>query len=199
MTSERLNRNWDQPTLFAVDSLAKTSAPLANRLASNKARGRVSFTNSSESFAWFDPNTSSWKTLQRSLITDWTLFSENWPRQGSMRNGHVFRQVLWEPAINVTDGGLLPTPTACIANDGETPSTWLDRRERVKLTAKNGNGMGMPLTIAAQMLPTPVARDYKGPGRADQLPTVLTPTGMNMYLNPSFVEEMMGFPVGWTV
>ena len=83
-------------------------------------------------------------------------------------------------AINVTDGGLLPTPTACIANDGETPSTWLDRRERVKLTAKNGNGMGMPLTIAAQMLPTPVARDYKGPGRADQLPTVLTPTGMNM-------------------
>jgi hypothetical protein len=25
------------------------------------------------------------------------------------------------------------------------------------------------------------------------------PTGDPMYLNPSFVEEMMGFPVGWTV
>jgi hypothetical protein len=25
------------------------------------------------------------------------------------------------------------------------------------------------------------------------------PTGEAMYLNPSFVEEMMGFPVGWTV
>jgi hypothetical protein len=26
-----------------------------------------------------------------------------------------------------------------------------------------------------------------------------TPTGGPAYLNPSFVEEMMGFPVGWTV
>jgi len=25
------------------------------------------------------------------------------------------------------------------------------------------------------------------------------PTGAATYLNPSFVEEMMGFPVGWTV
>ena len=28
--------------------------------------------------------------------------------------------------------------------------------------------------------------------------TVLAPTGATTYLNPSFVEEMMGFPVGWT-
>lgn len=40
-------------------------------------------------------------------------------------------------------------------NDGEGTATWLARRERVKLTANNGNGMGMPLTIAAQLLPTP--------------------------------------------
>jgi hypothetical protein len=26
-----------------------------------------------------------------------------------------------------------------------------------------------------------------------------TLTGDPMYLNPSFVEEMMGFPIGWTV
>jgi hypothetical protein len=25
------------------------------------------------------------------------------------------------------------------------------------------------------------------------------PTGTATYLNPSFVEEMMGFPIGWTV
>jgi hypothetical protein len=51
---------------------------------------------------------------------------------------------------------------------------------------------------ASRSLPTPVARDWKGTGRADQLPTVLTPPGSGMQLNPSFVEEMMGFPVGWT-
>ena len=50
---------------------------------------------------------------------------------------------------------LLPTPAASVANDGESPDTWLARRERVKQTANNGNGMGMPLTIAVQLLPTP--------------------------------------------
>lgn len=49
-------------------------------------------------------------------------------------------------------GLLLPTPSACVANDGEGTATWLARRERVKLTAANGNGMGMPLTIAALLI-----------------------------------------------
>ena len=47
---------------------------------------------------------------------------------------------------------LLPTPAASVANDGEGTETWLARRERVKLTAQNGNGMGMPLTIAALLI-----------------------------------------------
>jgi DNA (cytosine-5)-methyltransferase 1 len=34
--------------------------------------------------------------------------------------------------------------------------------------------------------------------RAGQLPNNFVPTGGGTYLNPSFVEEMMGFPVGWT-
>ena len=49
-----------------------------------------------------------------------------------------------------------------MANDGEGPDTWLARRERVKLTAQNGNGMGMPLTIAVQLLPTPDAQMFNG-------------------------------------
>ncbi len=57
---------------------------------------------------------------------------------------------------------LLPTPSACNANDGEGPETWLARREVVKARVKNGNGMGMPLAIAVQLLPTPAARDFKG-------------------------------------
>jgi len=54
---------------------------------------------------------------------------------------------------------LLPTPCASVANDGEGTETWLARRERVKETAANGNGMGMPLTIAVQLLPTPRAQN----------------------------------------
>jgi hypothetical protein len=106
------------------------------------------------------------------------------------------------PNLETAIGRMLPTPSACVANDGERPATWLARRERVKLTAKNGNGMGMPLTIAAQLQ---CANDWKGrtnweaAGRhgPQRLPDCL-PTGAATYLNPSFVEEMMGYPVGWT-
>jgi len=49
---------------------------------------------------------------------------------------------------------LLPTPTV-LSQDGEGVDTWMARRERVKATGINGNGMGMPLTIAVQLLPTP--------------------------------------------
>ena len=57
---------------------------------------------------------------------------------------------------------LLPTPAACNPNDGEGAETWLARRERVKLTAQNGNGMGMPLSIAVQLIPTPSVADAAG-------------------------------------
>lgn len=53
---------------------------------------------------------------------------------------------------------LLPTP-AVVMNDGETAETWLARREQVKARGINGNGMGMPLPIAVQLLPTPGAYD----------------------------------------
>lgn len=57
-----------------------------------------------------------------------------------------------------TDLTLLPTP-AVVMNDGEGLDTWLARRERIKATGINGNGMGMPLPIAVQLLPTPGAYD----------------------------------------
>ena len=98
-----------------------------------------------------------------------------------MRNGHVFQRVLWAPAIKEIGGGSLPTPTT---------QEW-------KRRGPNSSQQGLSNT-ENWMLPTPVARDWKGVGRADQLPTVLAPTGAATYLNPSFVEEMMGFPVGWT-
>ena len=108
------------------------------------------------------------------------------------------------PNLETVIGRMLPTPNAGLFNDGEAPDSWLARRERVKLTAKNGNGMGMPLSIAAQLL-TPCASDWKGRTNWEaaerhgpqRLPDCL-PIGAATYLNPSFVEEMMGYPVGWT-
>ena len=80
--------------------------------------------------------------------------------------------------------GLLPTPAASVANDGEEPDSWLARRERVKETANNGNGMGMPLTIAVQLLPTVKASNNEnrssawatGPNLGEALGLLPTPS-----------------------
>jgi hypothetical protein len=67
-------------------------------------------------------------------------------------------------------------------------------------------------TVVARMLPTPTTRDHKDSGpnvnyqkiaEKGRLPGAVvihcsTQTGGATYLNPSFVEEMMGYPVGWT-
>src|SRR4029077_16834095 len=50
-----------------------------------------------------------------------------------------------------------PTPDASIANDGEPLDKWQARREREKAKHRNGNGFGMPLSIAVRLWPTPTA------------------------------------------
>jgi hypothetical protein len=117
-----------------------------------------------------------------------------------MQNGHVFRRLIWAPAIGVIGGGVLPTPKA---GDGE--------RGRDKARARpDTKGRELATVVRDQMLPTPTTRNWKdGSQRAcanvpsngllgREIHTVSVPTGEATYLNPSFVEEMMGFPVGWT-
>ena len=249
MTSAPSAQHQDQLTLFAADSLARTSAK-PGKAPAWLARDRDCSTNCSESFAWWDRATSCWKTLQQSLTEEWTTFSERWPRQGTTRNGRAYRQRLWVPAISGTGGGALPTPKA---SDGERGRDKARARPDLKgrelatvlrdslPTPRANSAMTVDLrtqqdrpelqpnleTVMAQMLhqaadlncsekclsaedggqlPTPTTRDHKGkqsPGHKERgygplLPDALLPTGAATYLNPSFVEERMGFPVGWT-
>ena len=104
---------------------------------------------------------------------------------------------------------MLPTPSAGLHNYDETPEGFMARRARLKAKGINGNGAGIPLGVAVKLpsqLLTFTATDWKGrtnwqaAGRnGPQLLPDLIQTGAATYLNPSFVEEMMGFPVGWTV
>lgn len=50
-----------------------------------------------------------------------------------------------------------PTPSASVANDGESPETWHARAAKLKEKHGNGNGAGLPLTVAASQWPTPNA------------------------------------------
>ena len=79
-----------------------------------------------------------------------------------------------------------------MANDGEGPETWLARRERVK--ANNGNGMGVPLTIAVQLLPTPRATDGSegGPNRRGSKGDLMLPSAVHRLLPTPTTEPMTG-------
>jgi hypothetical protein len=69
---------------------------------------------------------------------------------------------------------------------------------------KNGNGFGLTLAQhvqTVQMIPTPTARDWKDNGTSPaelsrNSKTLATVDGGK--LNPTWVEWLMGWPLGWT-
>ncbi len=161
MTSEHSQQNLFNMTQYAEDSHARTSVRQAEAKASRKKPDQVFFTNSSESYAWYDQSSSSWKTWQRSLIMDWELFSESFPKQGTMQNGQLFLQVHWEPVIKEADGGSLPTPTASDVEGGVAKDVQYKNGNFFREN-KKGERWGVKLKDAISILPTPRARDYKG-------------------------------------
>ena len=131
-----------------------------------------------------------------------------------MQNGQLYLQVHWEPVIKEVDGGALPTPTTM---DHLPPrsmrsmmkQTQVHRKGRTKLA--NLREAVNPKTVELfdhlrGMLPTPTARDYKGRSSVKwnedygqrNIPDVLTQTGDSMSVSPYFLEEVMGYPLGWT-
>lgn len=115
-------------------------------------------------FAIYDHDSRCWRTSQATVLSGLDEFSETWPRQGMTVGGRAFElptSALPTVENECSSSQLLPTPSACVANDGEGVDTWLARRERVKVTANNGNGMGTPLTIAVQLLSTATVGDAR--------------------------------------
>jgi hypothetical protein len=98
-------------TSFMRDSLAKIYPLLVSRPDLAKALDQDYTERFYAPLAWFDQNNCSWKTYQRSLVTDWEPYSQTWPRWGSMRNGVVYEHQMLERHITETDGGYLPTPS----------------------------------------------------------------------------------------
>ena len=218
-----------------------------------KKQDQVFSLKSSESYAWYDQNSLSWKTWQRSLITDWTSYSGSFQKQGMMRNGQLYRAKIWEAVIEDSVGGALPTPTAREWKDGSwnsvknckfhhtlgrhihlavrslpTPTTmdYLPQRSVESMKKQSTehrkgrtqlanlreavNPKAVNLFNQLQTLPTPTAHEHKATGQKNtsQSGQMLSSiarrgelseeTGADMFLNPAFVEEMMGYEVGWT-
>lgn len=171
------------------DSRARTSASL-ERVPASAEREADCGEKCGASWAKYDPATSSWKTHQLSLLGDWEPCSETWPRWGTMRAGECWELSTLVRRIDGTASGLWPTPTVCGNHNAKGAS------------ATSGDG----LATAVARFPTPAAQDAKNstlpPSQRerDSIPGMMLRTGEapGGQLNPSWVEWLMGWPIGWT-
>jgi hypothetical protein len=147
------------------------------------------------SFARYSPDLSLWKTPQCSLLGDSEEFLETWPQWGLMRNGECWEQRTLEQTIRGTGYGLSPDNV----NAFHTPNTTgLD----------GGSNSRKALRARMEMLPTPKVQDSRHAkmrhlNESDDhwksnLEEVVSAQVNGGSLNPTWVEWLMGWPLGWT-
>jgi hypothetical protein len=95
----------------AAASPAKTS-PTPAKAQGSTGSARVFGRSTPDSFANYDPGTSSWRTSQLSLLEEWSEFSGTWPRSGMTRNGTAYRLQPLALLTGGTGSGSWPTPMA---------------------------------------------------------------------------------------
>lgn len=164
----------------------------------------------------YDPVSSSWKTSQQSLFEDYQQLLEALPKSGMTVNGRLYLlNNVEHPTLDV-GGSALPTPTASDAGPAAILNentnivfTWKGTPRKVSNNGVNGS-LGLARTV--MLLPTPTVNESKNNpsgesqwDRHDSLNVEAAKmngldktTGKDFQLNPQFVEEMMGFPIGWT-
>jgi hypothetical protein len=143
-----------------------------------------------ESFAKWHPATSSWKTRQCSLLEGLDEFSETWPKWGSMQDGECLELATLERPTSESESGLWGTPRVGMARGG---NFYYDR-------GKHNLEEQVGAAQYAKNWPTPTAHNAKetnAPSESERnTPTLAAQAGGS--LNPTWVEWLMGWPLGWT-
>ncbi len=219
------SRGEELLTLFLEDFHAKTSQPQEkeSELRESEAGCGEKWQGS---FVKYDQDMCLWKTHQCSLLGDLELFSENWPQWGLMRDGECWEQQTLAQTIRGTESGLSPngvdsfhTPNTTGLDGGSNSRKALRKREEMWPTpvhseARQGlqirregkKGTQTSLSTAVLTWPTPRTKGMcGGSGSWDLLnknTTIeearLMGAGNGGQLNPTWVEWLMGWPLGWT-
>lgn len=210
MTSEPLTESLGEELLmlFLAGFRARTSAPpeAAQDWTESEADCGQKWP---ESFAKYDRATRSWRTRQFSLLGGLTEYSETWPRWGSMRNGECLERPMSERPTCESESGLWPTPTC--GGGGQTLP------EGTTPTGKTPEGRKQTVCleryvqqVERKVWPTPTVAMAKGSsggaltrktGKSrenDRLDYAVEEDAKNGRLNPTWVEWVMGWPLGWT-
>jgi hypothetical protein len=190
-------------TLFAVDTLANHLAPQANEKAQTI---HDTFGLGSEMpLAHYDQRTQSWRMSEDiSLWGDYKLL-ENLPKSGMTQNGALYQQLDWVRPIDANASLLWPTPRNCTAMAATiTPKSAWDQRRFPNLETVVGRREWPTPTTANWVTSTSVEstreamlKGEKYSSRIVQAVAMEEPTATG-YLNPMWVEWLMGFPIGWT-
>jgi len=211
------DRGAELLTSYLAAFHAKTSAPQERAQESTEPDPECGVT-WRELLAKYDPDTSMWKTAHSSLLEDSIEFSGTWPRWGLMRDGVSYQRQTLVPRTKGTGSGSLVwigTPTATMSErsekfaEGRTPSpaefvkkwpTPISQDAKHSGYAQSGPGKADKLSYAVVRWPTPTAHNSKeGAYPAEftrNTPTLSAQAGGT--LNPTWVEWLMGWPLGWT-
>lgn len=172
---------------------AKTSASPA-RASGSAASGAGSGTPGSTSFAWFDRESSSWRTWQRSLAEGCLTYSGSLPKSGTMQSGRLSKLPKWAlriDGIGCSSSPIFPTPCATDHTGNKSASKGAAFRPSLHTMARK-NLWPTPTTGAALC-------KWGGAGARQMMRNAgVSETELNGALNPAWVEALMGFPPGWT-
>jgi len=155
--------------------------------------------------AKFDPHTSTLRTAQCSLLEEEPELLQTLPRSGMTRSGMLWERQTLVRRIDETESGSwayksgltykpthnVPTPTAS------------DHIERVSTSKEKLNpetNKSVSLDRWVKFWPTPTAHNAKETNAPSEYsrntPTLAAQVGGT--LNPTWVEWLMGWPLGWT-
>jgi hypothetical protein len=203
MTSRHSKQKEDNSMYSQLDFHARIYQLQEERKVLEKESDQDCSTKASGYLGKFDLDSPYLKTLEIYSLTKTGRPSKKssfkLPKQGTMRSGQLYRQEIWEPVILEKESGSLPTPTA---------RDWKDGSQNSNKNCKKMDSLGRKIHY---VLPTPTAVEHKATAKVwkNQSGNMLSsiarrgelspPTGQDMFLNPAFVEEMMGYEVGWLV
>jgi hypothetical protein len=121
------------------------------------------------SLARFDPDTSSWKTVQHSLLEDSESSSVTWPRSGMTADGQCWELPMSGRRTGGTGSGLwVPTPCATYAKPITGGNLYVTETGTVRHMRPDGKSSNRGLAASAAMWPTPTTQDnpqIKGEGK----------------------------------
>ena len=122
----------------------------------------------SGSFAWYDQNSSLWRTWQLCLTGGLMKYLDRWPKAGMMQNGKSYTRTGLGDGIDERDYSLLPTPRA-----SDWYSIVFSKETVIKSAMKESFG-DTHLLYILNILDVPFQK------------------------YPIIIEKMMGYPEGWT-